>query len=81
MNLREFVTVSKDVQFGKPVFKGTRVPVETLFFHLEKGVSINEFLEDFPGVSKEQAEAALESAAFLFHPSRAKKRKRDCKPN
>ena len=69
MNLREYITVSKDVQFGKPVFKGTRVPVETLFFHLESGVSLNEFLEDFPGVSKEQAEAVLESAALLFHSS------------
>ena len=56
MNLRNYITVSPDIQFGKPVFKGTRVPVQTLFFHLEQGVSLNEFLEDFPGVSKEQAE-------------------------
>ena len=66
MNLHKYITVSPDVQFGKPVFKGTRVPVQSLFFHLERGVSLNEFLEDFPGVSKEQAEAVLASAALLF---------------
>lgn len=66
MNLHEYITVSPDIQFGKPVFKGTRVTVQTLFFHLEQGVGLNEFLEDFPGVSKEQAEAVLASAALLF---------------
>lgn len=66
MNLHQYITVSPDIQFGKPVFKGTRVPVQSLFFHLEQGVSLNEFLEDFPGVSKEQAEAVLESAGLLF---------------
>ena len=66
MKLREYITVSPDIQFGKPVFKGTRVPVESLFFHLEQGISLNEFLEDFPGVKREQAEAILASAAQLF---------------
>lgn len=60
MNLRNYITVSPDVQFGKPVFKGTRVPVQSLFLHLEQGVSLNEFREDFSGVSKEQAEIVLE---------------------
>ena len=66
MDLHKYITVSPDIQFGKPVFKGTRVPVQSLFFHLEQGVSLNEFLEDFPGVTKEQAEAVLESAALIF---------------
>lgn len=69
MNLHDYISTSPDVQFGKLVFKGTRVPVETLFFHLEEGLSINDFLEGFPGVSKEQAEAVLESAALLFQSS------------
>ena len=73
MRLDQYITVSPEVQFGKPVFKGTRVPVESLFFHLERGLSINDFLEDFPGVSKEQAEAILESAAQLFQSSNWKK--------
>jgi len=69
MDLHQYITVSPDVQFGKPVFKGTRVPVQSLFFHLEQGVGLHEFLEDFPGVSREQAEAVLESAALLFQSS------------
>jgi uncharacterized protein (DUF433 family) len=69
MNLHNYITVSPDVQFGKPVFKGTRVPVESLFWHLEQGINLHEFLDDFPGVSKEQAEAVLESAAILFQSS------------
>lgn len=66
VNLQSFISVSPDVQFGKPCFKGTRVPVQTLFWHLEQGLNLHEFLEGFPGVSKEQAEAVLESAAILF---------------
>jgi uncharacterized protein (DUF433 family) len=69
MNLHNYITVSPDVQFGKPVFKGTRVPVESLFWHLEQGVSLNEFLNEFPGVSKKQVEAVLESAAIIFQSS------------
>ena len=69
MNLHQYITVSPDIQFGKPVFKGTRVTVDTLFFHLEQGLSIDEFLEGFPGVSKKQAEAVIESAAILFQSS------------
>lgn len=45
----------KDILGGTPVFKGTRVPVSTFFEYLEAGNSMNEFLEDFPTVSKEQA--------------------------
>ena len=66
MKLHQYITVSSDIQFGKPVFKGTRVTVDTLFFHLEEGLSINDFLEGFPGVSKEQAKAVIESAAIFF---------------
>jgi uncharacterized protein (DUF433 family) len=60
MNLHQYITVSPDVQFGKPVFKGTRVPVQSLFLHLEQGIGLKEFLEGFPSVSKEQAKAGLE---------------------
>jgi uncharacterized protein (DUF433 family) len=47
---------------GRPVFVGTRVPVKSLFDHLEAGDSIDEFLESFPSVSRAQAVAALELA-------------------
>ncbi|GAA4742186.1 DUF433 domain-containing protein [Flavisolibacter ginsenosidimutans] len=62
MLLNELVTIDPEILGGQPVFKGTRVPVETLFDHLEAGVSLNEFLDDFPGVTKEQAVAVLEVA-------------------
>lgn len=47
---------------GTPVFVGTRVPVKTLYDYLEAGDSLDEFLNDFPSVSREQAIGALELA-------------------
>ena len=47
---------------GEPVFRGTRVPFKSLTDYLEHGRSLNDFLEDFPGVSREDAVAALEQA-------------------
>ncbi len=47
---------------GTPVFIGTRVPVQSLFDHLEGGESMAEFLEGFPSVSREQAIAVLEES-------------------
>jgi uncharacterized protein (DUF433 family) len=48
---------------GTPVFVGTRVPVRTLFEYMKAGDSLDEFLDDYPGVSREQAVAALQHAA------------------
>ena len=64
--LASFISVNSNIQFGKPVFKGTRVPVQSLFWHLEKGISLQTFLEQFPSVSKEQAEAVIEWSAKHF---------------
>ena len=47
---------------GTPVFVGTRVPAQTLFDYLEGGDSLNEFLDQFPSVTRAQAVAALELA-------------------
>ena len=47
---------------GTPVFVGTRVPVKNLCDYLEAGDPLDEFLKDFPSVSREQAVAALEMA-------------------
>ena len=52
---RDFINIDKEILGGTPVFSGTRVPIQTLFDHLEKGISVDDFLEDFPSVSKEQA--------------------------
>jgi uncharacterized protein (DUF433 family) len=51
-----------DILGGTPVFLGTRVPFQTLLDYLEAGDPLDEFLEDFPTVSREQAVAALEAA-------------------
>lgn len=60
MKITEVITIDKNIQSGTPVFKGTRVPVQTLFWHLEEGITIDEFLEDFPSVTKEQVVRLLE---------------------
>jgi len=63
---RDYITIDREILGGQPVFKGTRVPVETLFDHLESGISLNEFLEDFPGVSKDQAMRILKFDKKVF---------------
>lgn len=55
-----------DILGGVPVFFGTRVPVKTLIDYLEAGDSLNEFLDHFPSVRREQAIAALELAKELL---------------
>jgi len=62
---RKLVSSSPDVMGGTPVFAGTRVPVQTLLDYLEGGESLDEFLDDFPSVRREQAKAFLEQAAQL----------------
>ncbi|MFZ1611082.1 MAG: DUF433 domain-containing protein [Chitinophagales bacterium] len=64
--IKNLITIDPDILSGQPVFKGTRVPVESLFLHLENGISLNEFLEDFPSVDKSQAVAILEIAGKLI---------------
>ncbi|HMT10683.1 MAG TPA: DUF433 domain-containing protein [Ignavibacteria bacterium] len=59
------VDIDPEIQGGRPVFRGTRVPIETLFMHLEKGISLDDFLDDFPSVKKEQAIELLEIAEGL----------------
>ncbi|MCE2452687.1 MAG: DUF433 domain-containing protein [Nitrospinae bacterium] len=55
-----------DILGGTPVFAGTRVPVRTLMEHLEAGDRLDDFLEDFPTVSREQALGALERAKGML---------------
>ncbi|HEX7414956.1 MAG TPA: DUF433 domain-containing protein [Bacteroidia bacterium] len=63
--IRNIISIDKETLGGQPVFKGSRVPIESLFLHLEKGISLDEFLEDFPTVSRQQAVAVLEIAGKL----------------
>jgi uncharacterized protein (DUF433 family) len=67
MKSEELITVNSNILGGVPVFKGTRVPVRTLFEYLERGYSLEEFLECFPSVTKDMACSVLErsEAALL----------------
>jgi len=60
VNVRSIVHSDPGILGGVPVFVGTRVPVKTLYEYLEAGDSLDEFLDDFPAVTREQAIAALE---------------------
>lgn len=54
------ITVDPEIVSGVPVFRGTRVPVEALIGNLEAGLTLSEFLENFPTVTREQALQVLE---------------------
>ena len=64
----KLISSSPEVMGGTPVFAGTRVPVKTLFDHLEAGDSLAVFLDDFPSVSRELAVAVLEQARVALVP-------------
>jgi uncharacterized protein (DUF433 family) len=61
-NSRSVIHVDPEIQSGTPVFVGTRVPAVSLFDWLEGGSTLEEFLDNFPSVSRNQAIAALEEA-------------------
>ncbi|MEK7408401.1 MAG: DUF433 domain-containing protein [Acidobacteriota bacterium] len=67
MTGREFVVHSDpEILGGTPVFVGTRVPLKNLIDYLAAGDSLDDFLDDFPSVSREQAVAALEIARDIL---------------
>ncbi len=70
MKSRELITVDPEILGGTPVFKGTRVPVRTLFEYLENNYSLEEFLECFPSVTGDMARRILErSESALLAPA------------
>ncbi|HVS20665.1 MAG TPA: DUF433 domain-containing protein [Pyrinomonadaceae bacterium] len=70
MSASELITTDPDILGGTPVFKGTRVPVKTLFDYLENDYSLEEFLECFPSVTREMARDLLEcSGQALLSPA------------
>ena len=64
--IKNLITIDKKILGGTPVFHNTRVPIETLFWHLEDGISLDDFLEDFPSVSIEQAVEVLKVAETII---------------
>jgi uncharacterized protein (DUF433 family) len=64
--MTNLINRSDDILGGTPVFWGTRVPVQTLFDYLEGGDTLDEFLDDFPSVSREHAIKVLEKMKEAF---------------
>jgi len=65
---KQLISVDPEIHSGTPVFAGTRVPIKTLFDHLEAGDSLEVFLDDFPSVSRDLAVAVLEEARSALLP-------------
>ncbi|MBI4657973.1 MAG: DUF433 domain-containing protein [Verrucomicrobia bacterium] len=62
--LAQCVEKDPDRLGGEPVFRGTRVPVKSLFDHLSAGDSLETFLDDFPGVTRDQVQTVVELAGL-----------------
>ncbi|MCM3900688.1 MAG: DUF433 domain-containing protein [Pyrinomonadaceae bacterium] len=71
MDIADLITIDPDILGGVPVFKGTRVPVKTLFEYLENDYSLEEFLECFPSVTRDLARRVLERSEQALLPSAA----------
>ena len=70
MTSNDLITVDPEVLGGTPVFRGTRVPVNTLFEYLENDYSLEEFLECFPSVARDSAREVLQlSERALLSPA------------
>ena len=60
MNIKDLLEVEPEKMSGTPVFTGTRVPIDHLFDYLKAGDPLDEFLDQFPTVTREQATSVLE---------------------
>jgi uncharacterized protein (DUF433 family) len=66
MKANDLITIDPDILGGTPVFKGTRVPIKTLFDYLEDNYSLDEFLECFPSVTRQMACQILERSESVL---------------
>jgi uncharacterized protein (DUF433 family) len=69
MDMKQHIEVDPEIMSGAPVFRGTRVPVQSLFEYLEDSLSLDEFLDCFPTVRRADAIAVLEhsKSELLVH--------------
>lgn len=67
---KKLINIDPEILGGTPVFNGTRVPIKNLFDYLETGESIETFLQDFEGVTKEQVIKVLELSKKLINSSK-----------
>lgn len=68
MNRYSSITVHPEIQDGAPVFSGTRVRVETFYDYMRIGVSVNEFLDEFPSITRDQAMEVFNFASGNYAP-------------
>ena len=61
-SVRDVIVKNPNIMHGTPVFRGTRVPFQALVDYIQAGDTLNDFLQDFPSVSHEDAVSALEDA-------------------
>ena len=69
MKKSSVVKIDREIMSGTPCFVGTRVPARTLFDYIEGGDTLDDFLEQFPTVSRKQAVAYLEESAAVLEKS------------
>lgn len=65
MNWREYIVSTPDVLKGKPRIKGTRIPVSLILGYMAEGKTVDEIIEEFPDLEKEQIAACLDYARDL----------------
>lgn len=65
MNWREYIVSTPDVLKGKPRIKGTRIPVSLILGYMAEGKTVDEIIEEFPDLEKEQIAACLDYARGL----------------
>lgn len=63
--MQDAVVRDPEIMHGTPVFRGTRVPIQTLFDYLENGDSLDDFLEGFPTITRDLAVQVLEESKQL----------------
>jgi uncharacterized protein (DUF433 family) len=68
MNRLSSVSVHPEVQDGAPVFSGTRIRIETFYDFLRIGVSVNEFLDEFPSITRDQAQEVYDLMSQHYTP-------------
>jgi len=66
MKRESVIVIDPEILGGTPCFRGTRVPVDSLIDYLEAGDTLDEFLDNFPSVSREASVAALEEAKAVL---------------
>jgi uncharacterized protein (DUF433 family) len=66
MKSTDIIQIDSEILGGQPVFRGTRVTIDSLFDYLEYGKTVDEFLDEFPTVSKEQALQIIEIAQKIL---------------